>query len=1587
MKNNFAAILIIIALLCSLLLFSSCNLGNTGNGNDNGNIDDSSNTDNTDNKDDDDENNEEALSPYMEYYISQINNKLNQYNGIITSDWNLPTEIVYAPNRAYRSSIVWTSSDANVFSDEGVFTKQTYDKPITLTAHIYSYLNSEVPESTDIIEFTLVAKGAYSTPTKSEVVSYLQKITNGTLSGTNTIEGGEIDCDLNLIRKVSNTQVDSASGSAYEVRIEWLINNNGNYEPISQIHRGTSEKSIDLVATITFNGAPLEDDGKVYFDDVSLTAITEDEIRYHIIKQIASKVSNSFSSGDELWDDDSTYGCDIKWISKDVSTISIEQNVVNVNEQAVDGTSCPIAVQISYPTDSGSNSFTLEYVITIKNDNNTLLRPGVNISESLYYALLMEMRDRFGYTQLTTEALKNTKFVSLDLSKYGEWFEDGAGDLHPPITDLAGLTYCENLRLLNISGLSISGGISEIAGLSYLESFIAKNTGISDEAVGGAPVLSNMINLKLVDLSNNSLTSLDTFFSDDDIYSKLKEVFLDNNNLSDISLLSQMPMITTLTLSNNDIDSEDISVLADKVYLEYLSLNNNNISDISSLKKLTALTELRLHCNSIKTISPLKDMTLLKNLYLGDNNIADISDLRYLELLEVLYLNDNEHIADILDLYDMRNMKILNISNCSVNQINSLKNMSELRELYAENNEIAAFAPLSYLTGLEKLLIAGNERSSHTPDWNAWIGNMSNLKVLTLSGLNVYDLSFLETVTTESTTTKPIERLELADCAMTSEYVVDENTTIDNIALLNKLELSLKYLDISNNPIESNVEKLSLSSLELLYADNINIGKNIYLLMEYSQSMKYLSLENCNISDMFTDKGKPWLSVSKRYVFIDLAQNPISTFNFDYVSGSASSLKSLYLDTTSEDAIVSSMTKDYDDSAMIELSLEGFKVKSTDVLPDMNNLKVLNLSYTQINDLYGQIVGEEYPYSISRYTNLSYLNIGGNDGIFTSENLNLLYDSFGKTEVIVYLYSDQNFVGFDRERDIDYVNQLAKQDPLWNPSGFNIVNYRNSHIDDDPSNDADALEYSRSFNGFDIVWSVDDPYVIIEDNVLSVVNIATPNDSYVVELRGLTRLYGEECEFEATRTFTKSQYHITYAPDSEIYSHSKRAVKHDPRNVTSYNVDGNDVIIYDPTRGDYDYFLGWYEDENFTIPFNNDLKDNPRDVTLYTKWDVATYYDSIDETPWSTPAGRVVIDWSKEADTNLLNHTNRSVMDKRYNNIDISAASEEIIFIGNESKTYDNFMMNLCRFSDGQKLTISFVNFNFVTNGNTAICLWEDSGVDLTIDVIGSCSIKSSYPSGNIIGRSDTVVNNLTFTGNGSMNIIAGSGTDGQSAGASGTDGGIAVYATTMSMNMNGILNITGGTGGNGIAGKAGDKGNSYRGHGSNDCGDRTATGDGADGGDGTDGCDGGNAGKGGFAYAINNLIINSGSLTATGGQSGNAGAGGAGGDGGRGQDTGGWWGTAGDGGDGGNGADGGDTFIVAVSDKTETIVINGGDIQLIDGKEGSVGPAGTAGNAGGKGYHCEHVSSCDQDFTWGYNGSDGSAGEAGDPGTCIDLS
>ena len=102
-------------------------------------------------------------------------------------------------------------------------------------------------------------------------------------------------------------------------------------------------------------------------------------------------------------------------------------------------------------------------------------------------------------------------------------------------------------------------------------------------------------------------------------------MWLDQNQISDISPLANLTNLTALLLEHNQIS--DISPLADLTSLTELYLAYNQISDISPLADLTSLTRLYLRDNQISDISPLANLTSLTELGLDENQIRDIRPL------------------------------------------------------------------------------------------------------------------------------------------------------------------------------------------------------------------------------------------------------------------------------------------------------------------------------------------------------------------------------------------------------------------------------------------------------------------------------------------------------------------------------------------------------------------------------------------------------------------------------------------------------------------------------------------------------------------------------------------------------------------------------------------------------------------------------------------------------------------------------------------------------------------------------------------------------------------------------------------------
>ena len=138
----------------------------------------------------------------------------------------------------------------------------------------------------------------------------------------------------------------------------------------------------------------------------------------------------------------------------------------------------------------------------------------------------------------------------------------------------------------------------------------------------GTPIVSSemetLIRLEARDANIRNLTGLEHA-------TNLKDLRLDRNAISDISVLAGLTNLTGLGLDENSIS--DISALAGLTNLTNLFIGGNNISDISVLAGLTNLRGLSLDNNNVSDISAVTELTDLTRLWLDGNNISDISPL------------------------------------------------------------------------------------------------------------------------------------------------------------------------------------------------------------------------------------------------------------------------------------------------------------------------------------------------------------------------------------------------------------------------------------------------------------------------------------------------------------------------------------------------------------------------------------------------------------------------------------------------------------------------------------------------------------------------------------------------------------------------------------------------------------------------------------------------------------------------------------------------------------------------------------------------------------------------------------------------
>lgn len=120
-------------------------------------------------------------------------------------------------------------------------------------------------------------------------------------------------------------------------------------------------------------------------------------------------------------------------------------------------------------------------------------------------------------------------------------------------------------------------------------------------------------------------------------YENLEKVVLQGSNIKSFEPLRYLTKVKILVLDENVIS--DITPLYDLPNLQHLNLISNEISNVEGIDKLQTLEELYLGLNLLRDVTPLSNLTNLRCLGLrGNSRVSDISSLSKLTNLVSLNL-------------------------------------------------------------------------------------------------------------------------------------------------------------------------------------------------------------------------------------------------------------------------------------------------------------------------------------------------------------------------------------------------------------------------------------------------------------------------------------------------------------------------------------------------------------------------------------------------------------------------------------------------------------------------------------------------------------------------------------------------------------------------------------------------------------------------------------------------------------------------------------------------------------------------------------------------------------------------------------
>ncbi|TYI91960.1 hypothetical protein E1A91_D02G032100v1 [Gossypium mustelinum] len=454
------------------------------------------------------------------------------------------------------------------------------------------------------------------------------------------------------------------------------------------------------------------------------------------------------------------------------------------------------------------------------------------------------------------------------------------------------LSRLTKLETLHLSGNSLKNSIFlQMRNLSSLKTLSLDGT-----------QMRLITNLEELDLSfnlfrNNTISFLQGL-------SSLKSLTLFANHLQgslDIEGLSNLTNLKKLDLSGNQIESfqsfKDGGRKLELTHLEELNLDYNhfNTSVFASLNKLSNLKSLSIRANGLKGSIDMKDLDAfinLRELYMSDNELKNCvihQDSNVSSSLEEIYLDYSTLNTNILQsigvfaslktLYlsdcgligplpnqgwcDLRNLEVLDVSENALEGMlpHCFSNLTSLRELDISRNHFQiplSFTPFANLSNLKALSINENkmvlEPSFYTSIPKFQLEVISLLKCITSQQLSrkvptflyyQYDLRYVDLSHNNLSGTVPTWLLE--NNTKLEDLILKGNSFTGPLSLSSALISNVSSIDLSENKLQGQIPTRICSTFPHLR--RLFLSKNAFegiipLCLSGMKDLSFLDLSN-----------------------------------------------------------------------------------------------------------------------------------------------------------------------------------------------------------------------------------------------------------------------------------------------------------------------------------------------------------------------------------------------------------------------------------------------------------------------------------------------------------------------------------------------------------------------------------------------------------------------------------------------------------------------------------------------------------------------------------------------------------------------